>query len=173
MGNPYESGARKLIPAVLVYVRSRGRILMIHREDGGFHDGKWNGLGGKLDADESPLEAARRELREESGLDLPEKIFTALGTLTFPLFKPQRSEDWVCYVFYADLPQSLEEQQLVASVEGKLHWVLEDDLARLNLWPGDLYFMPYVQRREPFIGTIWYRDGKVARHWMEALKGRK
>ena len=54
--NPFESGARKVIPAVLVYVKSADdQVLMIHRMDGAgassaadYHAGKWNGLGENL-----------------------------------------------------------------------------------------------------------------------------
>jgi 8-oxo-dGTP pyrophosphatase MutT (NUDIX family) len=75
--NPYETGEQKVIPAALVYVRWRHQILMIHRNSrpGDFHSGKWNGLGGKFEKGESPIEAARREVREEALLDLPESSF--------------------------------------------------------------------------------------------------
>src|SRR5687768_2947242 len=108
--NPFESGQRKVIPAVLIYVRRGNEILMIHRNAMGqsqtdFHQGKWNGLGGKCEADESPLEAALRELKEESGLDLPASSFKPLGTIQFPNFKPQKSEDWVVFVFIVSLSE--------------------------------------------------------------------
>src|SRR5947209_14723068 len=95
--NAFETGERKVIPAVLVYAQLDGRTLMLRRDSGrpdDYHKGKWNGLGGKLDIDESPLEAAKRELLEESGLDLPESAFRALGVLQFPNFKAHKSEDW-------------------------------------------------------------------------------
>src|SRR5690606_5287997 len=75
--NPYESAERKNIPAVLVSVFSRfsdgkERVLMIHRDSKDrpidFHAGKWNGLGGKCEKDESYRECAARELFEESTL---------------------------------------------------------------------------------------------------------
>ena len=36
------------------------------------HFGKYNGLGGKLELDESVVEGARRELREEASVELDE-----------------------------------------------------------------------------------------------------
>ena len=43
---------------------------MIHRvkKDNDMHEGKWNGLGGKMISGESPEECAKREILEESGL---------------------------------------------------------------------------------------------------------
>jgi 8-oxo-dGTP diphosphatase len=51
--------------SVAVYARRAGRVLVI------FHRrlGTWLPLGGELEAGETPLEAALRELREESGLE--------------------------------------------------------------------------------------------------------
>jgi 8-oxo-dGTP diphosphatase len=81
---------------------------MIHRDSGrpgDYHAGKWNGLGGKLEPDESPIEGARRELREEAALVLPPEAFRALGVLQFPNFKAHKNEDWVVWVFVAELPR--------------------------------------------------------------------
>jgi hypothetical protein len=34
------------------------------------------------------------------------------------------------------------------------------DLLKLNLWPGDRHFIPFVLEGKPFSGAIWY-DGQV------------
>lgn len=162
--NPFESGARKVIPAVLIYPKSEDKVLMIHRngsKTGDYHLGKWNGLGGKLELDESPLECAQRELREESGLDLPVESFRILGVLQFPNFKPHKNEDWMVYVFSAAVPVGLI---LGHCLEGALHWVLRSDVMGLNLWAGDQYFLPHVLEEKPFLGTIWYEGERVVRH---------
>lgn len=176
--NAFESGARKVVPAVLVYVRSADdRFLMIHRvdatgagRDGDYHAGRWNGLGGKLEPEESPLEGARRELREESGLDLPEAAFRALGTLQFPLFKAHKNEDWLVFPFVARLEGKAEDARVPRScAEGQLHWVPAGDVSALSLWPGDRIFIPYVIAGRPFLGTIWYRGPEVVRHRVSEL----
>jgi hypothetical protein len=47
------------------------RVLMIHRNarPGDQHLGKYNGLGGKLEADEDIVAGMRREIHEEAGID--------------------------------------------------------------------------------------------------------
>ena len=53
--------------SVAVYARRAGRVLVIeHRRLG-----TWLPIGGELEAGETPLEAAHRELREETGLAGP------------------------------------------------------------------------------------------------------
>lgn len=169
--NAFEAGDRKVIPAVLVYLRHGKRVLMIHR--GGekdFHAGKWNGLGGKLEPDESPLEAAVREVSEESGLMIASKELRPLATLTFPNFKPRKHEDWMVFVFSAEASDAQASAPLIHPPEGTLHWVDESEIPKLPLWPGDREFLPWVFAGKPFTGTIWYdADGNVSRTWLEPL----
>ena len=168
MENAFQSGARKVIPAVLIYARRGTRLLMIHKttDKDSWHTGKWNGLGGKCELDESPLEAARREFQEEAGVDLPEGAFKPLGVLQFPNFKPQRQEDWMVFVFQAHFPAG-EAQK--SCDEGELHWVEMSKLPGLPLWEGDKEFLPWVAESRPFIGTFWYEGKRLARHWLTPL----
>ena len=70
---------------------------MLHRvkKENDFHEGKWNGLGGKFLPGETPEECAIRELREESGLTAVAP--TLKGIITFPKF--DLVDDWYVYVF--------------------------------------------------------------------------
>ena len=168
--NAFESGRRKAIPAVLVYVRCGADVLMVHRNlrPDDFHAGRWNGLGGKCEPDESPLDTARRELYEEGGLKLPSKRFRPLGVLQFPNFKAKRGEDWIVTVFTVDLPRRLWRAHFPCE-EGTPHWIPARDVRALKLWPGDRKFLPLVLAGRPFLGSFWYRKGRLARHWLAPL----
>ena len=62
------------------------------------HSGQWALPGGRIEADESPVDAARREILEEVGLDLPSAAL--LGRLDDFL---SRSEHLIApFVFWAD-----------------------------------------------------------------------
>lgn len=173
--NPFESGERKLIPAVLVYGRRGDEVLFLHRtpslpaNQGSVHSDKWNGLGGKLEIGESFAEAAKREFREESGLDLPIDAFRALGFLHFPGFQAHKNQDWVVRVFEALLPSGELKGLLSGCAEGELRFVKEKDVLSLNLWEGDPHFLPLVLARTPFEGTFWYRELRLERFELRPL----
>jgi len=52
----------------LALVMRGGRVLLARRPPGSHLEGVWEFPGGRLEAGESPAAAARRELREETGL---------------------------------------------------------------------------------------------------------
>ncbi|MBC7693055.1 MAG: 8-oxo-dGTP diphosphatase [Methylotenera sp.] len=166
--NAFEAGTRKVVPAVLVYLKHGTRVLMIHRNAGNrvgdYHSGKWNGLGGKCEPAESFSETASREIREEAGIDLPESVFKALGFIHFPDFKAQKSEDWMVWIYTVRLSDEQATQVLRENPEGQLHWVEESQLQGLNLWAGDRHFIPFVRDEKKFTGTIWYQGPEVLRH---------
>jgi 8-oxo-dGTP diphosphatase len=149
------------ILATLGYVLSadRSRVLLVHRnarpDDN--HFGKYNGLGGKLEADEDVITGMRRELQEEAGIDA-----TALrlrGTISWPGFG-KHGEDWFGFVFLID---AFSGEPPPRNAEGELAWVPIDHVASLNLWDGDRQFLPLVfdDDPRPFHGVMPYRHGKM------------
>lgn len=144
--------------ATLCYVKTDGKTLMIHRikKENDMHQGKWNGLGGKLDPGETPEECVIREVYEESGLTISEPSLK--GVLTFPKFA--RNEDWYAFIFVARQFYG----ELIDSNEGVLEWIEDEKLLDLDLWEGDKIFIPWLEKPSFFSGKFVYQAGKLIEH---------
>ncbi len=142
--------------ATLCYVidEKQNTTLMLHRvkKDNDYHQGKWNGLGGKFEPGESPEECAIREIKEECGLSI--KNLNMKGFITFPLFDGK--EDWYVFLFTT----TEFEGDLIISNEGDLAWIPNENLLEINLWPGDKYFIPWLFEEKFFSAKFTYKNGK-------------
>ncbi len=128
---------------------------MLHRikKENDMHEGKWNGLGGKLESGESPEECAIREVKEESGLDIQNPQLK--GVLTFPAFS--KNEDW--YVFLFVITEFFGT--LIDSDEGNLEWIDEDKIFDLPLWQGDKIFLKWLDKEAFFSAKFVYKNKKL------------
>lgn len=145
--------------ATLVYVRDGDRTLMVRRDKrpDDAHYGKWNGLGGKLEAGESPEDCMRREVLEESGLEVVRADLK--GFLTWPAF--DGAHDWYAFCFVV---HEARGTLLADPPEGSLHWVPTADLPKLELWEGDRVFLPWLDRPGTFSATFRYVQGRLVDH---------
>ena len=149
------------ILATLAYVFSPDRraVLMVHRtaRPGDIHLGKFNGLGGKLEADEDVESGVRRELREEAGIECDELHLA--GTISWPGFG-KGGEDWFGFIFRVT---RFTGAVPAGNAEGELSWVPVGSVLHLPLWPGDRHFLPLVfdPTMPTFHGVMPYRDGEV------------
>lgn len=159
------------IIGTLVYVIRDRHVLLVHRNkrESDQHLGKWNGLGGKVERDEDLATCARRELREEAGIEVT--AMTLRGTVSWPGFGPN-GEDWLSPIF---LVTGFTGEPPEQNEEGDLRWVPietivracsddegEREAARLPMWEGDRYFLPLVFDGDPrqFHGVMPYSDGR-------------
>jgi 8-oxo-dGTP diphosphatase len=149
------------ILATLGYIFSpdQKRVLMVHRigREGDQHSGKYNGLGGKLEANEDIVAGMKREILEESGLECVSMQLA--GTVSWPGFG-KNGEDWFGFLFRIT---EFAGQQFERSPEGPLVWVDIDKVESLNLWDGDRYFLPIVLdlAAKPFHAVMPYHDSKA------------
>jgi len=122
---------------------------MVHRnkKPNDIHEGKWNGLGGKFEAGETPEECIRREVQEEAGLLIQNPRLH--GLLVFPKFK---GNDWYVFVFTAREFSG----GLIDSPEGKLEWIKDEQLTTLNLWPSDHILLPWIESGKFFSAKFIY-----------------
>lgn len=144
--------------ATLCYIKHNGRTLMLHRvkKENDVHQGKWNGLGGKLLPGETPEECVTREVQEESGLILQEPRLR--GIMTFPDFTP--SEDWYVFLFTANQFSGTQ----IESPEGHLEWIEDDRLFDLPLWEGDYIFLKWLEQERFFSAKFVYKNKQLIDH---------
>lgn len=133
-----------------VWDAARDEVLIIRRnarlDDD--HYGKVNGLGGKVEIDEDVVSGARREVREEAGIEATN--MSLRGTVTFSDFGPKR-EQWLVFVF---LISAWSGEPVTENNEGSLEWADRSLLLsasaggeaadRYPMWPGDRHFLGLV-----------------------------
>ncbi len=145
--------------AVLCYLKQKGKTLMLYRnrKPNDIHQGKWNGLGGKLEKGESPEEALVREVKEEANVSLVD--YQLKGIITFPDFNNE--EDWYVYLYTShDYRGEINYQ----SNEGELKWIDDQRLFDLNLWEGDHLFLKWMEQPRFFSAKMIYQNKTLLKH---------
>jgi len=114
------------------------RVLLGFKK-GGFGEGKYDGFGGKIEAGESPLLAAIRELEEESGLRaLPEHVqYVAHLVFVFPA-KPEWSQIVHAFVARQWTGTPTETVEMIPT------WFDLQDIPYARMWDDSAYWVARV-----------------------------
>jgi len=131
------SGPPLSVTVALAVVVRAGRVLISRRQPGEHLPGLWEFPGGKMHAGERAEEAARRELLEETGFDIPEGLLRPLMFVEHDY--PDRRV--LLLAFAAKLPGRWDEEG-EGSVrppagEREARWVPLSDLASLEMPPAN------------------------------------
>ena len=143
----------------LCYIENDGRCLMLHRtkKETDENAGKWIGIGGHMEENESPEECVRREAMEETGLVL--EGLRLRGILTFIL--PAWGNE-LTFLYTA----RGKGEALPACPEGELKWIPVDQILSLPLWEGDRLFLPLLRSRQDCFSMklVYDAEGKLLTH---------
>ncbi len=125
----------------LCYLEKDGCYLMLHRtkKKNDENQGKWIGVGGKLEPGESPEECAAREIREETGL-----IAENLQLCSVITFISDQWDDERMYLFRSRHFSG----ELIRCDEGDLAWIPVDEVENLPTWEGDRLFLRKMRTME-------------------------
>jgi 8-oxo-dGTP diphosphatase len=136
----------------------RGRKLLLKKATRGISVGKWNAPGGKLEPGETPLQCAKREVLEETGLRVSKPLYH--GSITF-MMDGGKNLHTRAYVFSSRDAKGTAR----SSAEGDVRWYQLGRLPEAQMWEDDQYWVPLVLRGIRFDATFAY-DG-ANRHIIE------
>jgi ADP-ribose pyrophosphatase YjhB (NUDIX family) len=105
----------------------------------GFGIGKWNGVGGKLQNDETVKDAAIRETLEEIAVKINHDDLVNVAIIDF-FFENKKEFDQQVHIFFTEKWQGDPTE----SEEMKPQWYLYSDLPFDQMWIDDPHWLPRV-----------------------------
>lgn len=116
----------------------------------GHGEGKWNGFGGKVEEGETIEEAARRETKEEAGIEVLK--MNKLGILEFAY--QDGSGNMEVHIFYAKEFKG----NPIESEEMKPRWFDVDEIPYNQMWADDKYWLPMFLDGKNFKGKFSFNE---------------
>ena len=126
----------------LVFINIASHIVMINRNKAPWM-GMWNGLGGKIQEDETPKQSIKREIQEELGVHISLHDILERGILTWNTFE---ADGQGIHLFYVELDQ-LDLAFPIQMDEGIIDLKRIDWITHLNnkgVAPNIKYFLPQL-----------------------------
>ncbi len=127
----------------LGFIKKNNQILMVNRQKSPWK-GSWNGVGGKLEENESPLECIIREIKEETDIDVSESQIQDKGVLTWDNFNALGNG---LHIFLIEMPHIFEYKTPRNISEGILDWKQVEwicDSENYGVAHNIPYFLPTV-----------------------------
>ncbi len=151
--------------STLCYIFKEDRVLLLYRnkKKNDPNGGKWIGVGGKVEAGETPDECVVREVYEETGLKLTS--FKRRGVISFV------SENWDDEEMYLYSGDGFEGEMTSDCDEGDLRWTEVSKVMDLPMWEGDRYFLkPLLEGRDEINMTLRYEGLGADEHLAEVIE---
>lgn len=137
------------------YLEYDGQYLMLLRnvKPHDVNSGKWIGVGGKLEQNETPRHCMLREIQEETGIVLQQEAVLFRGIVYFHYAHEEDEKIWI-------YTAACRNDHFVPCDEGELHWVQKDEILHLPLWEGDRIFLDTLLKdgKKTFCLDLYYDD---------------
>ncbi len=141
---------KKLLTLCIIHQHPKVLLGMKKR---GFGAGRWNGFGGKVSFEETIEDAAKREIREESGVEV--KNLNKVGIIEFE-FKGN-PEILEVHIFKSDNFSG----EPIESEEMKPQWFHVNEIPFDDMWPDDKYWLPLFLNGKKFKGKFLFGESDV------------
>ena len=138
-------------------------MLYRNKKPDDMNEGKWIGIGGKVEEGESPEECNSREVLEETGLKLLSAHFHGVIGFRSDMFE---DEDMYLYSSDCFVPCEADAAGEYARTgnyvppvcsEGELRWIPKDKVMELPAWEGDRFFLKHlIEGRKHICMTLVY-----------------
>ncbi len=146
----------------LCYIEKDNSYLMLHRikKKNDENQDKWVGIGGKLEAGESPFDCVRRETKEEVGLTLNSLRYCGFITFVSDIYGTEYMHLFHSDDFSGKLPEECDE--------GIPSWVKKSDVQKLPIWEGDKIFLKLLDTENRFFSLrLEYKGDTLVSHTLE------
>ena len=147
---------QKLATLCYIWDPTVNKVLVLHRvkKKDDMHKNKYIGVGGKLEAYESPRQGMVREIKEEVGIEPIDLTFRAL--IYFKELNNANKHPALNYLVFAYRCTQYKGKIKETTDEGELVWVdLDIEYQKLDLWEGDRVFVPKVIKENTFFEAIF------------------
>ncbi len=121
-----------------VFIECKGKYLFLRKAAPAHLVGKWGVPGGKVDEGETIEEAAKRELQEEIGIDVPSHAIKYLK----PLYITTEYASFGFYIFALTLDEFPEIK--LSDEHDEYRWLEEEGVEQLDLMAGGLIPFKHV-----------------------------
>jgi 8-oxo-dGTP diphosphatase len=148
--------------ATLLFVVRDGHILLI-RKKRGLGAGKINGPGGRIEGDETPIECAVRETREEvrvTATDVVER-----GELRFQFTDGYSIHVWVFHAGGCTGEPGETDEATPA-------WHAVDEIPYDEMWSDDRIWLPHFLAGRRFAGRFVFDGDRMLDHELDVEGGR-
>ena len=149
-----------MIRTVTVYIFKDDEVLLLFRNKKkiDINKGKYIGVGGHIEEGETPIEAAEREVKEETGFEVNNLEYRCHVEFHYDNFE-EEMHVFTTKEFYGEM---------IKCDEGDLSWQKVADLDEIPMWEGDKYFLKPILKGEGFFElTLRYIKDKLIEHKIE------
>ncbi|MFA7689080.1 MAG: 8-oxo-dGTP diphosphatase [Bacilli bacterium] len=154
----------KKMQTTLLLLRKDNKILLAMKKKG-FGEGKYNGVGGKIEPNETPEEGMIRESKEEIFITPTE--YYKVGTIEFMECYKGEKLNLTFHLFIATNWDGTPTE----SDEVKPKWFDIDKIPYNKMFPDDKYWLPYVLEGKKIKGFFDFdEDWNILSYKIEELE---
>lgn len=159
--NKVPAGIKKV--AVICLLKSGNQWLLLKRKNPP-NQGLFTPVGGKLDAYESPENAAIREISEETGIIVNKVNYCGLLVETSPI-----DYNWTSFIYLSEV----EYLSPPDCNEGELFWIKNEDLSTISMPETDIHIYKYVIENKKFNFFVEFNDKMEILSFVETITNKK